>query len=105
MAAADSKCARRFDRSCDAEPDGQSNFIQLVPWLVSVATVIIVLRPIRVRRDESGSVHPDITVALWLSQLRGFFWWDCMAATSAPGLVSVYYFWTLYGKAIMKGGE
>ena len=40
------------------------NFIQLVPWLVLVATVIIVLRPILVRRDETGSVHPEITLAL-----------------------------------------
>ena len=40
------------------------NFIQLIPWLVLVATVIIVLRPILVRRDESGGVHPEITVAL-----------------------------------------
>ena len=33
---------------------GNRSFIQLVPWLVLVATVIIVLRPILVRRDESG---------------------------------------------------
>jgi uncharacterized membrane protein YfcA len=44
---------------------GNRSFIQLVPWLVLLATVIIVLRPILVRRDESGSVHPDITVTLW----------------------------------------
>jgi uncharacterized membrane protein YfcA len=43
---------------------GNRSFIQLVPWLVLVATVIIVLRPILVRRNESGSVHPDIAVAL-----------------------------------------
>ena len=49
------------------------NFIQLVPWLVFVATVIIVLRPILVRRDESGSVHPDITVALWPLAIAGIF--------------------------------
>ena len=49
------------------------NFIQLVPWLVLVATVIIVLRPILVRRDESGSVHPDITVALWPLAIAGIF--------------------------------
>jgi uncharacterized membrane protein YfcA len=67
---------------------GNRNFIQLVPWLVLVATIIIVLRPILVRRDESGNVHPDITVALCLLQLRAFFWWDCMAATSGPGLAS-----------------
>ena len=49
------------------------NFIQLVPWLVLVATVIIVLRPILVRRDETGSVHPDIAVALWPVAIAGIF--------------------------------
>jgi uncharacterized protein len=49
------------------------NFIQLVPWLVFVATVIIVLRPILVRRDESGSVHTDITLALWPVAITGIF--------------------------------
>jgi len=52
---------------------GNRNFIQLVPWLVLVATVIIGLRPILVRRDESGSVHPDITVALWPVAIAGIF--------------------------------
>ena len=52
---------------------GNRSFIQLVPWLVLVATVIIVLRPILVRRDESGSVHPDITVALWPVAIAGHF--------------------------------
>jgi uncharacterized membrane protein YfcA len=49
------------------------NFIQLVPWLVLVATVIIVLRPILVHRDETGSVHPDIPVALWSVAIAGIF--------------------------------
>ena len=49
------------------------NFIQLVPWLVLVATVIIVLRPILIRRDENGSVHPDITAALWPVAIAGIF--------------------------------
>jgi uncharacterized membrane protein YfcA len=52
---------------------GNRSFIQLVPWLVLVATVIIVLRPILVRRDESGSVHPDIAVALWPVAIVGIF--------------------------------
>ena len=52
---------------------GNRNFIQLVPWLVLVATVIIVLRPILVRRDESGGVHPDITVAVWPVAIAGIF--------------------------------
>jgi len=52
---------------------GNRNFIQLVPWLVLVATISIVLRPMLVRRDESGSVHPDITVALWPVAIAGIF--------------------------------
>jgi len=52
---------------------GDRNFIQLVLWLVLVATVIIVLRPILVRRDESGDVHPDITVAVWPVAIAGIF--------------------------------
>jgi uncharacterized membrane protein YfcA len=52
---------------------GNRNFIQLVPWLVLVATVIIVLRPILVRRDETGSVHPDITMAWWPVAVAGIF--------------------------------
>lgn len=49
------------------------NFIQLVPWLVLVATVIIVLRPLLVRRDETGSVHPDIRSAFWPVAIAGIF--------------------------------
>ncbi len=52
---------------------GNRNFIQFVPWLVLVATVIIVLRPILVQRDESGSVHPDIRMALWPVAIAGVF--------------------------------
>ncbi len=52
---------------------GNRNFIQLVPWLVLVATVIIVLRPMLVQRDESGSVHPDIRLALWPVAILGVF--------------------------------
>jgi len=40
---------------------------------VLVATVIIVLRPMLVRRDETGSVHPDIPVALWPVGIAGIF--------------------------------
>src|SRR5438094_10497282 len=50
------------------------NFIQLVPWLVLVATVIIVLWPILVRRDECGSLHSYITVALWPVAIVAFFY-------------------------------
>src|SRR3954452_1618881 len=52
---------------------GNRNFIQAVPWLVLVATMLIVLRPILVRRDESGRVHPDIMVALWPLAIVGIF--------------------------------
>jgi uncharacterized membrane protein YfcA len=52
---------------------GNRNFVQLVPWLVLIATVIIVLRPILVRRKEGGSVHPDITLALWPVAMTGIF--------------------------------
>jgi uncharacterized membrane protein YfcA len=52
---------------------GNRNFIQIVPWLVLVATVIIVLRPLLVRRDQGGSVHPDITVAWWPIAIAGIF--------------------------------
>jgi len=49
------------------------NFVQFVPWLVLVATVIIVLLPILVGRDETGSVHPDIPFALWPVAIAGIF--------------------------------
>jgi len=52
---------------------GDRNFIELVPWLVLVATVIIVLRPILVRRDDTGNVHPDIVIALWPVAVAGIF--------------------------------
>ena len=62
------------------------NFIQLVPWLVLVATVIIVLRPMLVRRDELAACIRTSRWRCGLSQLPAFSWWDCMAVTSAPGL-------------------
>lgn len=49
------------------------SFIQLVPWLVLIGTVVIVLRPILVRHDETGSVHPDITLTLWPVAILGIF--------------------------------
>jgi uncharacterized membrane protein YfcA len=52
---------------------GNRSFVQLVPWLVLMATVIIVLRPILVQRDETGSVHPDIRKALWPVAIAGIF--------------------------------
>jgi len=51
---------------------GNRNFIEFVPWLVLIATIIIVLRPILVRGDESGSVHPNTRWHCGLSQSRHF---------------------------------
>src|SRR6266403_3334181 len=56
---------------------GNRNFIEFVPWLVLIATIIIVLRPILVRRDEGGSVA-YIPTSRWhcgLLQLPAFSWW------------------------------
>jgi uncharacterized membrane protein YfcA len=52
---------------------GNRNFIEFVPWLVFIATITIVLRPILVRDDEGGSVHPNITMALWPVAIAGIF--------------------------------
>ena len=52
---------------------GNRNFIEFVPWLVLIATIIIVLRPILLRGDEGGSVHPNITMALWPVAIAGIF--------------------------------
>src|SRR6267154_1142399 len=52
---------------------GNRNFIEFVPWLVLIATITIVLRPILLRRDEGDSVHPNITMALWPVAIAGIF--------------------------------
>ena len=52
---------------------GNRNFIEFVLWLVLIATIIIVLRPILLRRDEGGRVHPNITMALWPVAIAGIF--------------------------------
>jgi uncharacterized protein len=44
---------------------GDRNFVELVPWLVAVATLIILLRPILVRRREGDSRQPDFPAAWW----------------------------------------
>jgi uncharacterized membrane protein YfcA len=41
------------------------NFVELVPWLVVVATLIILLRPILVRRREDERMQPDFAAASW----------------------------------------
>jgi uncharacterized membrane protein YfcA len=44
---------------------GNRNFVQFVPWLVLVATLIILLQPILVRRREGESRQPDFAAAWW----------------------------------------
>jgi uncharacterized protein len=52
---------------------GDRNFLEFVPWLVLLATVIIALRPILVRGSGDGSVHPDLSPMLWLVAMVGIF--------------------------------
>ncbi len=44
---------------------GNRNFVVLVPWLVLVATLLILLRPILVRGNNGDSRHPDFAPGLW----------------------------------------
>jgi uncharacterized membrane protein YfcA len=44
---------------------GVRNFVELVPWLVALATLIILLRPILVRPREDNSRQPDFAAAWW----------------------------------------
>jgi uncharacterized protein len=44
---------------------GDRNFVEVVPWLVVVATLIILLRPILVRQREDESKQPDFAAAWW----------------------------------------
>ena len=52
---------------------GNRSFIEFVPWLVLIATIIIVLRPILARRGEGGAVQPDLTLGLWPVAMTGIF--------------------------------
>jgi uncharacterized protein len=52
---------------------GNRNFMQFVPWLILVATIIVALRPILVRRRESGSVQPDLAPMFWPVAMIGIF--------------------------------
>jgi uncharacterized membrane protein YfcA len=52
---------------------GNRNFMQFVPWLILVATIIVALRPILVRRRESGRVQPDLAPMLWPVAMIGIF--------------------------------
>ena len=55
---------------------------------ILAATVIIVLRPILLRRDETGSVHPDITLAFWPVAIAGIFLVTLYGGYFGPGLAS-----------------
>jgi uncharacterized membrane protein YfcA len=52
---------------------GNRNFVEFVPWLILLATVIVALRPILVRRKESGNVQPEIAPVLWPVAMFGIF--------------------------------
>jgi uncharacterized membrane protein YfcA len=52
---------------------GNRNFIQFVPWLVLLATIIIALRPVLVRRREGGRLRPDLPPMLWPVAMAGIF--------------------------------
>lgn len=51
---------------------GNRNFMEFVPWLVLLATIVIVLRPVLVRRG-GDSVHPELTIAFWPVAIAGIF--------------------------------
>jgi uncharacterized membrane protein YfcA len=44
---------------------GDRNFVVLVPWLVLVATLLILLRPVLVRQRDSDRQRPDFGPGLW----------------------------------------
>ena len=49
------------------------SFVEFVPWLVLVATIIIVLRPVLVRRRAGDSVQPSFAPAWWLVAIASIF--------------------------------
>ena len=49
------------------------SFVEFVPWLVLVATIIIVLRPVLVRRRAGDSVQPDLPMGLLPVAITGIF--------------------------------
>src|SRR6266536_527173 len=52
---------------------GNRNFIELVPWLVLLGTVIIALRPILVRYRDGHSIQPSFAPAWWLVAIASIF--------------------------------
>src|SRR2546428_4922072 len=64
---------------------GNRNFIELVPWLVLLATLIILLRPILVRRRGSASRLTDFAGAWGPGVLAGFFVVPIFGGSFGPG--------------------
>jgi uncharacterized membrane protein YfcA len=52
---------------------GDRNFVEVVPWLVVLATLIILLRPILVRRREFGHKQPEFAAAWWPVVMASIF--------------------------------
>jgi uncharacterized membrane protein YfcA len=44
---------------------GNRNFVVLVPWLMLVATLLILLRPVLVRQRNNNPRHPNYALGVW----------------------------------------
>jgi uncharacterized protein len=52
---------------------GERNFIDLVPWLVLLGTMIILLRPVLVRYRGGDSIEPNFSPGWWSVAMVGIF--------------------------------
>src|SRR4030095_15414074 len=52
---------------------GNRNFLEFVPWLILLATVIIAFRPLLVRGIGDGSLPPELTPVVWPVAMVGIF--------------------------------
>jgi uncharacterized protein len=52
---------------------GERNFIELVPWLVLLGTMIIVLRPVLVRYRGGHSIEPNFSPGWWPVAIASIF--------------------------------
>jgi uncharacterized membrane protein YfcA len=52
---------------------GNRNFVEFVPWLVLLATIIVALRPILVRGRGGGGMRPNLPPILWPVAIMGIF--------------------------------
>ncbi len=106
---------------------GDRNFVVLVPWLVLVATLLILVRPLLVPQSANGEDrHPlHFSPALWAVAALSLFlvalyggYLGGLASHRANRTVvrwtvigigfgvAAYYFWRLYGPPVMYvGGE